>query len=90
MTDTSIANELLVEGCFNIRDAGGWSTVDGRCVRTGLLFRADEPTRMTPAGRAVIDELELRAVIDLRGRDELGHTPAIPFFVPFFCSDFFG
>ena len=72
MTDTCVEPFLHVEGCFNVRDAGGWPTTDGHRMRTGLLFRADEPTRMTAAGRAAIDELGLCAVIDLRGRDELG------------------
>ncbi|MET0459817.1 MAG: tyrosine-protein phosphatase [Ilumatobacteraceae bacterium] len=66
MTAADLGPWLDVEGCFNVRDAGGWATADGATMRTGVLFRADEPHRMTPSGRAVIDGLGLRAVIDLR------------------------
>jgi protein-tyrosine phosphatase len=78
---------LDVEGCFNVRDAGGWSAADGRRMRTGLLYRADEPARMTPRGRAVIDGLGLRTVIDLRSQAQFdrGHLfadPALTHHVP--------
>ncbi len=64
-----------IEGCFNVRDAGGWPTEDGRRMATGLLYRADEPVRMTPAGREAIGSLGLAAVIDLRQQHQVdrGH-----------------
>lgn len=74
MSDTAVSCWLDVEGCFNVRDAGGWATSTGD-MRTGLLLRADEPTRMTAPGRAVMAGLGLSAVIDLRSRRqfERGH-----------------
>ena len=44
-------------------------------MRTGLLYRADEPVRLTAEGRAAIDRLGLRAVIDLRQQSQVdrGH-----------------
>jgi hypothetical protein len=66
MTEARLFPTLDVEGCFNVRDAGGWPTSDGRTMRSGRLYRADEPQRLTPAGRAVVDGIGLRAVIDLR------------------------
>jgi hypothetical protein len=59
-------NHLDIDGCFNVRDAGGWPAEDGRRMTTGLLYRADDPVRLTDEGRARITELDLRAVIDLR------------------------
>ena len=70
-----LAALLDVEGCFNVRDAGGWSTWSGRQMKPGLLYRADEPVRMTTAGRAVIDGLGLRAVVDLRSRYHFERGP---------------
>jgi len=69
-----------VEGCLNVRDAGGWPTDDGRWMRRGLLYRADEPVRLTDEGRAAIDRLGLRAVIDLRQTAQVdrGHLFAAP------------
>ena len=74
-TDTPLIDLLDVEGCFNVRDAGGRSTWDGRHMKQGLLYRADEPLRMTSAGRAVIDALGLRAVIDLRSQYHFERGP---------------
>lgn len=74
-TDLPLADLLDVEGCFNVRDAGGWSTWSGRHMKPGLLYRGDEPLRITSAGRAVIDALGLRAVIDLRSQYHFERGP---------------
>ena len=66
MSEQDRSSHLDIEGCFNIRDAGGWPTEDGRRMRTGVLYRADDPVRLTDEGRRRIAELGLRAVIDLR------------------------
>ena len=49
-------------------------------MRTGLLYRADEPVRLTDEGRAAIDRLGLRAVVDLRQKAQVdrGHLFAAP------------
>jgi hypothetical protein len=72
---TEQAGHLDIDGCFNVRDAGGWPTDDGGRMRRGLLYRADEPVRLTDVGRARIAELGLRAVIDLRHQSQVdrGH-----------------
>ena len=88
-SDTIVNGWLDVDGCFNVRDAGGWRAAGGRSMRTGLLYRADEPARMSPAGQDVVDRLGLRAVVDLRGltqferghgftgRDLVHHVPVV-------------
>ena len=65
---------LDVEGCFNVHERGGWAAGDRR-MRTGRLFRGDDPARMSPAGRRTVDGLGLRAVVDLRSARQvaLGH-----------------
>ena len=72
---TDVRGHLDVEGCFNVRDAGGWATSAGGRMRSGRLYRADEPARMTAAGRAVIEDLGLRAVIDLRSQRQFERGP---------------
>jgi protein-tyrosine phosphatase len=75
MTEARLFPSLDVEGCFNVRDAGGWSASDGRTMSSGRLYRADEPQRLSPAGRAVIDGIGLRAVIDLRSEKHFERGP---------------
>jgi protein-tyrosine phosphatase len=57
---------LAVDGCVNFRDAGGWLAPNGSRMRTGRLYRSDDPVRLTPVGQAAVDALGFRAVIDLR------------------------
>ena len=64
-----------VDGCLNFRDAGGWRTVDGGMVRSGRLYRSDDPIRITPAGRRAVEQLGLTMVIDLRQQTQFNRTP---------------
>jgi protein-tyrosine phosphatase len=32
--------DIPLKSASNLRDLGGWPTLDGRRVRTGLIFRA--------------------------------------------------
>jgi protein-tyrosine phosphatase len=68
-----------LETCCNFRDLGGYPTADGRRTRWRTLFRADGLTALSPADRAVLDELGVRTVIDLRTAlevDARGRFPA--------------
>lgn len=66
---------LRVDGCVNFRDAGGWDLPDGRRMRTGALYRADDPVRLTDAGRATVDALGLAAVLDVRQHAQFARRP---------------
>ncbi len=63
-------SRVEIEGCFNFRDAGGWETEDGRLMACGRLYRADDPTRLTDAGRRGVGSLGLAAVIDMRQQSQ--------------------
>ncbi len=58
------------EAVFNLRDLGGYPTVDGRVTRWGRLFRADGLHRTDEAGAAMVAGLGVRRVIDLRTEHE--------------------
>ncbi len=49
-----------------MRDVGGWRCARGRLVRTGALFRSDSLHRITSTDCDRLEELGIRAVIDLR------------------------
>lgn len=67
------ARFVEMEGCFNVRDLGGYPTADGREVRRGQIYRADALHRLTAAGRDRLATLEINTVIDLRTADEVTH-----------------
>ena len=71
MTETPPA--LPLRGIVNLRDVGGQQTVDGRCVRTGVLFRSGQLAQ--EAGSAGLSDLDLSVVFDLRGADEVEVAP---------------
>lgn len=69
---------LGIEGAVNVRDFGGWKTVDGKTVRQGRLYRgseldgAVEPTyKLTSKGlEDMLVVLGIRTDMDLRTKDE--------------------
>jgi len=59
----------------NLRDIGGWPTIEGRRVRAGLVFRAPALVELSPEDKASVAALGLRTVADFRGRSERAHNP---------------
>ena len=75
VTPSALDGHVAVEGCCNFRDAGGWTVADGAVMRTGMLYRADDPVRLTANGRATVDALGLAAVIDVRQHAQFVRSP---------------
>ena len=63
---------------FNFRDLGGYPTVDGRSVRWGRLFRADDLSRLGDDDRERFDALGIRTVVDLRRPHEVDEDGRFP------------
>ena len=64
------------EGLPNTRDLGGLPAADGRRVRRGRLLRSGTLYFATAADRRrLLEDYRLRAVVDLRGEDELAEYP---------------
>ncbi len=55
---------------FNMRDLGGLPTRDGGFIRSGRLFRADDPHLATDEDTAVLADLGISSVLDLRTAPE--------------------
>ncbi len=59
-----------LQGIFNLRDLGGYSTTNGQVVREGCLFRSDELHALTDADLDVVATLGIRVLFDLRNQVE--------------------
>ena len=66
---------IFFEGVPNVRDLGGWKTMDGRRVRQGLVYRGGEMNShqtATAAGLKFAEhELGIHTDLDIRGPAEL-------------------
>jgi len=61
----------VYEGALNFRVVGGLPTTDGRRLRRGMLYRSGTPQLLSEeSARAMVDELGIRLVADLRGEGE--------------------
>lgn len=69
---------IPLQGTRNLRDLGGYKTVDGRTLRYKRLLRSDALKALTPEDvRILTDEYDLKWIIDLRGIDEARKDPDI-------------
>src|SRR5260370_39323729 len=72
---------LPIAGTLNFRDAGGYPVQGGGRVAWRTLFRSDALHRVDQAGSAMIADLDLRTVLDLRTLEELliAQSPLVDF-----------
>lgn len=61
---------LNLEGTYNVRDIGGYTTHSGRRTRWHTVFRADSLHRLSPAGQRTLLGHGVRTVVDLRRTHE--------------------
>jgi len=76
--DGSPGRRVVLDGCVNFRDLGGYRTVDGHRIRWRRLFRADGLSRLSPTDREVLAGFGLATVIDLRTREEAETRGSFP------------
>ncbi|MEM7700776.1 MAG: tyrosine-protein phosphatase [Pseudomonadota bacterium] len=63
------------QGIHNLRDYGGWTTVDGGRVKTGLLWRSGQHRDATDNDLDAFQALDIRTIIDFRGESEREKFP---------------
>ena len=73
--DEEQTRHLAWEGCYNVRDLGGYKTRDGKVTRWGAIVRTDNLARLTDAGRTSLVDYGVRSIVDLRRPDELAEYP---------------
>lgn len=66
---------LPMEGGFNFRDLGGIELKDGRSIKWGKLFRADELANLTDNDTYYLASIPIRSVIDFRSESEIRKAP---------------
>lgn len=69
------ARRLIVQGCYNVRDVGGYATEDGAEIRWRTLLRADNLCRLTPDGAVALLGHGVRTIVDLRTPGEAEEAP---------------
>lgn len=62
-------------GVPNLRDIGGYPTIDGHRVRRGLLFRSGQLTQLTDRECTIVAKLNIAAVCDFRTAGERDAAP---------------
>lgn len=79
---TQLSPFILVDGVPNVRDVGGHachpptnankSSITEWYIRSGLLFRAAQPSQITPPGvEKLTKDLQVQAVFDFRSKQEI-------------------
>lgn len=63
---TEHARILTLDGVDNVRDIGGYDTVDGQKLAMGRLFRAPQFTGLTADDQKKLDGLGVKLVCDMR------------------------
>jgi protein tyrosine/serine phosphatase len=66
---------LQWEGCFNVRDLGGFPTQSGGTTAWGAVVRSDSPDALTAAGWDALRAHGIRTVVDLRDPTEREKLP---------------
>lgn len=72
-----LRRHLKLEGTKNVRDIGGFETVDGRTTRWKTLLRSDCLSALSPKSQEFLINYGLRTAIDLRVDSEVSNSPNV-------------
>lgn len=67
---------LKLDGAYNIRDLGGYKTLNGRKTKCGVFIRADGTGNLSEKDISILKNMGLSMVIDLRSEDEIKSYPS--------------
>jgi protein-tyrosine phosphatase len=69
-------SRVELAGARNLRDLGGYSTIDGRQIKKGLLYRSDHLKRVSRRNAEAVAALGVKTVYDLRTEKEHERDPS--------------
>ncbi|MED1604845.1 tyrosine-protein phosphatase [Cytobacillus kochii] len=76
MTTTGLYSQTVpLKGALNFRDMGGLVTVDGRKVRSGIIYRAGDLSGLTTDDIAQLSKQKIKYIFDYRREDEANEKP---------------
>ena len=64
-----------LQGTYNFRDLGGYTTAEGKKIKRGLLYRSDELSRLTKEDLEILKSLNIKTIIDFRSHEETIFAP---------------
>src|SRR4051812_41380475 len=68
---TTFSRHFPLEGVYNVRDLGGYPTLDGKKTRPGRFLRSDNIGKLSEAAQQKLVEWGLKTIIDLRFETEV-------------------
>ena len=80
VSDESVADPrrvIRLNGACNFRDIGGYRTCDGGRIHWRRVFRSGKLCNLTPEDQEPLRALKIRAVVDLRSREERQLEPSL-------------
>jgi protein-tyrosine phosphatase len=87
----AVDHSLHLTGAPNARDLGGYTTTDGKTVRSGLVLRSDALNALTADDLAKLVQLNVKTVEDLRtGYEQALEKDKIPAGATVYHRDVFG
>jgi protein-tyrosine phosphatase len=72
---THPGDRIEIDEAPNLRNVGGWTTADGRRVRSGQVYRSAELNHLHAADLAAFGRLGIGVVYDLRTAAEIAAEP---------------
>ena len=75
--DLNLQRHWPLEGTYNLRDVGGYTTHDGSYTQWRTLYRSDGLHRVPKAAQRSLIDSGLRTVIDLRTKIEVVTAPNV-------------
>ena len=70
--NTNLGQRIPLEGTINTRDLGGYTTLDGRKIRFGRIYRTDALFAITEKDKETLSQkMNLKKVVDLRSIEEI-------------------